>query len=110
MQVAALAAASYSVVVSGSCTFLSVPQSSVVGTISNVDANRSPLEAMFEKRFSDDWTRATEDKLLSEAVKKAVAPDHDLFNLVHTAQHESLSESAPRLTEENILNLSRRKA
>jgi hypothetical protein len=110
MQVVALATASYSVFVSGSCSILSVPQSSMAGTICNVDANRTPLEAMFEKRFDNDWTRAREDQLLSEAVKKAAVPDHDLFNLVHTAQHESLAEDALRLTEGDVLRIARRKA
>jgi len=64
----------------------------------------------FGTRFNDQWTRTQEDKLLAEAVKKSASSDRDFLNLIHTAQHESLSEDAPRLTEGDIRKLTRRKA
>jgi len=74
-----------------------------------VDEGRSPLEALFASRFDDNWTREKEDQLLSEAVKKPVVSDRDFFNLVHAAQHETVSGDARRLSEEEILKLTRRK-
>lgn len=109
MRVAALAAVSYSVAVCGSSDVLVVSHE-VAHAACNVDADRPPLEALFETRFNDQWTRTQEDDLLAEAVKKSASSDRDFLNLVHTAQHESLSEDAPRLTEGDIRKLTRRKA
>jgi hypothetical protein len=109
MQVAALTAACYSVAVCGSSTVLTVPKVADVDVVCNVDVDRSPLEALFAGRFTDNWTREKEDQLLGEAVKKPPAADRDFRNLAHTAQHETVSENAPRLSEEDILKLSRRK-
>ena len=106
MRVVALAAASYSLCVSGSAV---LPEVDGVQITCNVDEGRSPLEAMFASRFDDKWTREKEDQILSEAVKKPVVSDRDQFNLVHTAQHETVSEDARRLSEEEILKLARRK-
>lgn len=110
MKVAALAAVSYSVVtVSGSSRVLTVPNAAAVEVTCNVDVGRPPLEALFAGRFDNSWTRATEDRLLSEAVKKPPVPDRDFLNLAHTAQHETVSEDAPRLSEGDILKITRRK-
>ena len=101
---------SYSVVtVSGRSTVLTVPSVAAVEVACNVDLGRPPLEALFAGRFSDSWTRAKEDELLSEAVKKPPAPDRDFLNLAHTAQHETVSEDAPRLSEGDIWKITRRK-
>jgi hypothetical protein len=110
MKVAALAAVSYCVVtVSGSSRVLTVPSVAAVEVICNVDVGRPPLESLFARRFSDSWSREKEDQLLSEAVKKPPVPDRDFINLAHTAQHETVSEDAPRLSEGEILKITRRK-
>ena len=106
MRVVALAAASYSLCVCGSAV---LPGVDGVQITCNVDEGRSPLEALFASRFDGRWTREQEDQLLSEALKKPVVSDRDRFNLVHTAQHETVSGDAPRLSEEEILKLTRRK-
>ena len=110
VQVVALAAISYNISVVGSCKVLTLPKVGSSQMTCNVDPNTPPLEGLFKGRFGDNWTPAMENALLSEAVKKAAAPDRDFFNLVHTAQHESLSEEAPRLTERDILKVTRHKA
>jgi len=111
MRVAAFAAISYSVIACGTAKFLTLPQSATTA-VCNVDTNRPPLEALFGGRFNDEWTQAREDQLLSEAVKKSASSvgDQDFFNLVHTAQQESISEDIPRLTEKEIRKVTRRKA
>ena len=110
MKVAALAAVGYCVVtVSGSSHVLTLPSVANVEVTSNVDVGRSPLEALFAGRFKDGWTREAEEQLLHEAVKKPAAPDRDFLNLAQTAQHETVSEDAPRLSESDILRITRRK-
>jgi hypothetical protein len=109
IQVVALTAACYSVAVCGSSTVLTVPEVAGAEIACNVDVDRPPLEAIFAGRFTDNWTHEGEDRLLSEAVKKPAAPDRDFLNLAHTAQNETVSENAPRLSEEEILRLTRRK-
>jgi len=110
IKVAALAAVSYCVVtVSGSSRTLTVPSVASVEVTCNVDVGRPPLEVLFAERFSDSWTREKEDELLGEAVKKPSVPDRDFFNLAHTAQHETVSEDAPRLSDGDILRITRRK-
>jgi len=110
MKVAALAAVGYCVVtVSGSTHVLTLPNVASVEVTSNVDVGRSPLESLFARRFKDGWTRETEDQLLSEVVKKPAVPDRDFLNLAQTAQHESVSEDAIRLSESDILRITRRK-
>lgn len=110
MKVAALAVVSYCVVtVSGSSKVLTIPSVADVEVTSNVDVGRPPLESLFAGRFSDGWTYETEDRLLSKAVKKPSVPDRDFINLAHTAQHETVSEDAPRLSEMDILRITRRK-
>lgn len=110
MKVAALAAVSYCVVtVSGSSRVLTVPSFGAVEVTCNVDVGRPPLESLFSGRFSESWTHAKEDQLLSDAVKKPSVPDRDFLNLAHTAQHETVSEDAPRLSEGDIRRITRPK-
>jgi hypothetical protein len=110
MRVAALAMVSYSVViVSGSSRALTIPHPAALEVIGNVDVDRPPMESLFAGRFNDAWTQSVEDQLLSEAVKKPSVPDRDFLNLAHTAQHETISEDVPRLSEGDILKITRRK-
>jgi hypothetical protein len=110
MTVAALAAVSYSVVtVSGSSTVLTVPRVAAVEVACNVDVEKPPLEALFAGRFNDSWTRAKEDEVLREAARKPPVPERDFLNLAHTAQHEAVSDDAPRLSDGEILKITRRK-
>ena len=110
IQIAAMAAVSYSVAVAGSSQVLTIPHEAV-RAVSNVDATRPPLEAVFGGRFNDQWTKEKEDALLTEAVKKSAASteDESFRNFIHTAQHETLDKNAPRLSAEEIKRL-RRKA
>ena len=111
MLVAAVATISYSVAVCGNAKVLTVSHPAV-HTAGNVDASRPPLEALFGGRFNDQWTREKEVGLLAEGVKKSASSTDEqaFFNFIHTAQHETLSKDAPRLTENEIRKLTRRKA
>ncbi len=110
MSVAALAAISYSVAVTGTSTTISIRQSDVQ-LLSNVDADRPPLDVIFGGRFTSDWTRTREDELLNEAVRRSAGPrDQDLLNLIHATQQESLSDDVPRLSDDDVAKLIRRKA
>jgi hypothetical protein len=110
VQIAALTAISYSVAVSGTSTEIKIAQPLTQSAGANVQADRPPLETVFRDRFNNEWTQAQEDELLAMALKKGASPERDLFNLVHTAQHESVSDELPRLTEGDVLKLPRRKA
>ena len=92
IQVAAFAAISYSVMVSGNADILTISQPTNQ-TACNVDTARPPLEALFGGRFDDRWTRAREEELLAKAVKKSASSTNkqDFFNFVHTSQHETVS-------------------
>ena len=109
IRVAALTALSYTVAVAGSASVLTIRQSEVQ-TVSNIDEHRPPLDVLFGNRFDNAWTRGREDELLNEAAKKSSgARDRDFLNLVHSIQQESLSEDVPRLADEEISKLIRRK-
>jgi len=108
MQVAALAAVTYSVIVCGSSNMVGLPQNVATSAV-NVDPARTPLDEVFRDRFNVDWTKEIEGSLLLEAAKKGVAPERDVYNFVHTAQHESLAPDLRRLTEEEVSKLARRK-
>src|SRR5438309_11850958 len=78
MQVAALAAVSYSVLVCGSSNVVGLPQNAAQSAV-NVDPARTPLDELFRDRFDVSWTKEIEGSLLVEAAKKAVTPERDIY-------------------------------
>ena len=110
VRVAALTAISCTIMATGSSPILVVPQSAAQ-VASNVNESRPPLDVIFGGRFAGDWTRAKEDALLARAAEKIARPsEQDLLNLIQSSQQESLSDDVPRLSDDEVLRIIRRKA
>lgn len=74
----------------------------------------SPLSALFADRFSAEWTQAKENELLAQlhqtrkTFTKAELEDQTVFS-IYFNQHENPSETADRMTAEQIRKIVRQR-